>query len=238
MFDKDIRAIVPQLAMSAGTMIACSCKSIVMGKQSSLGPVDPQFGSVPAIALLEEVKRAYTQIMTDNRAAMFWGPILSQIPPSFLMKCEEAVNSSNDFISKTLAANMFSHLEGQVLADKLASATSLLANVADGKAHNTHFQIDECKKAGLVVERLEDDQKLQDLTLTIHHCFMHTLSNTLAFKIIENQLGRTMVKIQQQQVIIQAPIASPPSPPVDTPPVTSPPDAAIKALFESNFLPS
>jgi ClpP class serine protease len=43
MFDKDIRAIIPQLAMSAGTMIACSCKSIVMGKQSSLGPVDPQF---------------------------------------------------------------------------------------------------------------------------------------------------------------------------------------------------
>ena len=32
----DVRVIVPQLALSAGTMIACSARSIVMGKQSSL----------------------------------------------------------------------------------------------------------------------------------------------------------------------------------------------------------
>ncbi len=42
-FQKDIRVIVPQLSMSAGTMIACSAKEIVMGRQSSLGPIDPQF---------------------------------------------------------------------------------------------------------------------------------------------------------------------------------------------------
>lgn len=31
-FGNDIRVIVPQLAMSAGTMIACSAKEIIMGK--------------------------------------------------------------------------------------------------------------------------------------------------------------------------------------------------------------
>lgn len=36
-FEGNIRAIIPQLAMSGGTMIACSCKEIIMGKQSSLG---------------------------------------------------------------------------------------------------------------------------------------------------------------------------------------------------------
>ena len=40
-FQGDMRAIVPQLAMSGGTIIACACKEIVMGKQSSLGPIDP-----------------------------------------------------------------------------------------------------------------------------------------------------------------------------------------------------
>ena len=44
MFGNDVRAIVPQIAMSAGTMIACSCKYIIMGKESNLGPIDPQFG--------------------------------------------------------------------------------------------------------------------------------------------------------------------------------------------------
>ena len=41
-FGEDIRAIIPQTSMSGGTMIACSCKEILMGKHSSLGPVDPQ----------------------------------------------------------------------------------------------------------------------------------------------------------------------------------------------------
>jgi ClpP class serine protease len=41
-FGNDIRAFVPQLAMSAGTIIACACKEIFMGKHSNLGPVDPQ----------------------------------------------------------------------------------------------------------------------------------------------------------------------------------------------------
>ncbi|MCY4312731.1 MAG: ATP-dependent Clp protease proteolytic subunit [Gammaproteobacteria bacterium] len=38
----DIRVIVPQLAMSAATMIACSGDQIMLGKHSSLGPTDPQ----------------------------------------------------------------------------------------------------------------------------------------------------------------------------------------------------
>lgn len=37
-----IRVIVPQAAMSAATMLACAANEIVMGKQSSLGPIDPQ----------------------------------------------------------------------------------------------------------------------------------------------------------------------------------------------------
>jgi ClpP class serine protease len=41
MFGTDIRAVVPQIAMSAGTMIALSCKEILMGKHSNLGPIDP-----------------------------------------------------------------------------------------------------------------------------------------------------------------------------------------------------
>ena len=53
MFKTDMRAIVPQIALSGGTMIACACKEIVMGKQSSLGPIDPQLGGVAAHGVVE-----------------------------------------------------------------------------------------------------------------------------------------------------------------------------------------
>jgi ATP-dependent protease ClpP protease subunit len=39
---KHIRVIVPLYAMSAATMIACAADEILMGRQSALGPIDPQ----------------------------------------------------------------------------------------------------------------------------------------------------------------------------------------------------
>ena len=50
-------AFVPQLAMSGGTMMACACREIYMGRQSSIGPTDPQFGGTPASGIVEEFQR-------------------------------------------------------------------------------------------------------------------------------------------------------------------------------------
>ena len=57
-FHNDIRVIVPQISMSAGTMIACAAKVIIMGKQSSLGPIDPQFNGIPAYNIKAEFEEA------------------------------------------------------------------------------------------------------------------------------------------------------------------------------------
>lgn len=195
LFGSDMRAIVPQIAMSAGTMIACSCASIVMGKQSSLGPVDPQFGIIGAANLLSEVKKAKAEIAANPTAALFWNPILSKITPSFVERCELAVQDSNEFIASTLRTNMLSNLAKTEQDKVLQNIISVFAN-NDGKAHNTHIQADKCKEVGLVIENLEEDQTLQDLVLTIHHCYMHTLMNTPAFKIIENHLGKALVRQQ------------------------------------------
>lgn len=47
-FAGDVRCFVPQMAMSAGTMIACASREIWPGMQSSLGPIDPQLNGLPA----------------------------------------------------------------------------------------------------------------------------------------------------------------------------------------------
>ncbi len=68
-FGIDIRVIVPQIAMSGGTMIACSSKEILMGKQSSLGPIDPQYRGVSAQGVLSEFKKAQEDVKQDKAAA-------------------------------------------------------------------------------------------------------------------------------------------------------------------------
>lgn len=77
-FNNDIRVIVPHMAMSAGTMIACSAKEIIMGKESSLGPIDPQYRNVPAEGVIEEFNRAVQEIQANPQLALVWKEIISQ----------------------------------------------------------------------------------------------------------------------------------------------------------------
>lgn len=98
MFGKNIRAIVPQIAMSAGTMIACSCYKVLVGKQSNLGPIDPQIGGIPADVVVSEFRRAFEEIQADPIKAQVWAPILNRYTPSFLTQCEYAIDWSKKFV--------------------------------------------------------------------------------------------------------------------------------------------
>lgn len=98
MFGRDIRAIVPQIALSAGTMIACACKEIVMGKQSSLGPIDPQIGGIPAHGVVEEFERAKVEIKNDPSAIPIWQAIVAKYSPAFIgrMRKGDSLVQRND----------------------------------------------------------------------------------------------------------------------------------------------
>lgn len=47
---------VPRRAKSAATLICCGADRIHMGSLSELGPIDPQFGAIPALALKHSVE--------------------------------------------------------------------------------------------------------------------------------------------------------------------------------------
>lgn len=77
-FKNDIRCFVPQLAMSAGTMIACACNEIFMGRQSSLGSIDPQFGGIPAHGVIDEFKKALVEVKDNPASVPLWQQIISK----------------------------------------------------------------------------------------------------------------------------------------------------------------
>lgn len=198
----DIRVIVPQLAMSCGTMIACSANKIVMGKQSSLGPIDPQLKGIAAHGILEEFKKAYKEIKKDNSKIAVWQPIINKYNPTLIGECEKAVKWS-----KTIARNALSKRMLKDEPKKKSIINKILKELASHSitlSHERHLSAEKCKKLGLVVESLEDNQKFQDAVLTVHHAFMHTLTATPAFKIIENHLGIAYIQTLQS-LIIQSP---------------------------------
>jgi membrane-bound ClpP family serine protease len=195
MFGTNIRAIVPQIALSAGTMIACACKEIVMGKQSSLGPIDPQIGGIPAHGIVEEFKRAITAAQATPHQIPIWQAVVAKYSPAFVVECEHAIAMTNGMATSWLQTGMFaSDPKAQQAVPRIVSE---LGDHAISKSHGRHLSIDYCQNLGLKIVKLEDDQKLQDAVLTVHHSMIHTLGATAAFKIIENHEGQAFIQISQ-----------------------------------------
>ncbi|HVP96396.1 SDH family Clp fold serine proteinase [Methanoregula sp.] len=192
MFDEDIRVIVPQLAMSAGTMIACASKCIIMGKQSSLGPIDPQYKGLPAHGIIEEFNRAYIECKKDQDKIPVWQPIIARYHPTLIGECEKSITWSNSLVRTWLKQYMFNQ-DGNADA-KVKKIINYLASHSKTKAHDRHFSAATCLELGLNIEMMECDQRLQDAILAVHHSYIHTLSSTDAFKIIENHNGVAFVQ--------------------------------------------
>lgn len=202
-YKSDIRVFVPQLAMSGGTLLALCGKEIWMGKHSNLGPIDPLFGSIPAVTLLEEFELAYAEIKRQPTRVKVWAPILGQISPTFLTQAKQAIDLSHAIAIKAMTGGMFDESRaGKTLARKIAQQ---LTDVSTHKEHGRHIHADECKKMGLVIKDIESDNDLQDAILSVHHAFLITLQNTPAAKVIENQNGSAFVKSIQTQVLMAKP---------------------------------
>lgn len=191
MFGKNIRAIIPQLAMSAGTMISCACSEIVMGKQSNIGPFDPQFGGIPAHGVLEEFEKAIQEVKKDPLSVPIWQTIIGKYHPTFLGECQKAIELADDIVYSWLMTGMF---DGDANASEKSKNIVLALNDHVGtKTHSRHLHIEDAVNFGLKVHQLEDDPVLQDLVLTVHHAYMHTFANSSAGKIIENHHGSVIV---------------------------------------------
>ena len=192
MFGNDIRAIVPQIAMSAGTMIACSCKSIVMGKQSNLGPIDPQFMSIPAHGILEEFNRIMDEVRRDPSTITVWREVLKKYNPTLIGECEKAIKWSETMVSEWLKDNMFK--DDKDKDEKVENIINYLGSHAMTLSHSRHIHMHDLKTIGLKIEEMEKDQELQDKILSVHHATTISISQTKATKIIENNLGKAYIQ--------------------------------------------
>ena len=212
-----IRVFVPLAAMSAATMMALSADEVVMGQHSQLGPIDPQFiistpegpRSAPAKAILNQFDLAKRECrVPENLAA--WMPILRTYAPGLLTQCQDSQRLASDMVAGWLESFMFAGDENAKERSKAIS--EWFADYESFQSHGRRVGRDQAREVGVKVVNLEDDDRLQDAVLSVHHATMHTFANTLAQKIIENHRGRAWVRIG---ATIQVPAVS--TPPAVTP---------------------
>lgn len=190
-FGKDIRVIIPQMAMSAGTMISCCAKEVIMGKHSNLGPIDPQYGMYRAHGIIEEFENIKQEHVKNPLGTQVWGPILSKYTPTLVGECQKVIDWSNGLVKQWLKENMFEGVTN--VEDKANNVVESIGSHALTKSHSRHLHIDYLRNIGLNITALEEDSELQDKVLSIHHSTMITISSTKAAKIIENQNGVSFI---------------------------------------------
>lgn len=192
MFGTNIRAIVPQLALSAGTMTALACREVVMGKHSSLGPTDPQIGGVAAHSLIHEFNTAAQQITADSGYIPLWQQVFSRMGPTVFTAAQHAIAWTNQMVEEWLTTGMF---DGDPdAAQKAKAVVDNFGSQAVNHVHERHIPITRARDWGVNVVELEADQVLQELVLTIHHSSLQTLANCGISKLIENHNGVAFVQ--------------------------------------------
>lgn len=192
----DLRVIVPQNAMSAGTIFACAANRIVMGKHSALGPIDPQLlirhnggvYSVAAHSLLAEFQLAQASINTPNTNPLLWINKVNMYHPGQLIECQKAINLSKTLVKDWLQRYMFGGMpdaqqRAGAVADWLGEHNNFLT-------HGRPIGIEQARAHGLVVDALEEDQAFQEAVLSVFHATVATFLVTPCVKMVENDAGR------------------------------------------------
>jgi hypothetical protein len=141
-----------------------------------------------------------------------WMPILRGYGPGLLQQCEDSRELAERMVSSWLESYMFASLP-----DAKTKAMTIAKWFADYDAFQSHgrrVSFDQAETIGLKVVRLEEDNQLQDLVLSVYHATSHTFSGTPALKIIENHHGTAWVRLGGTFAIARpaAPAPSPSSP--------------------------
>lgn len=200
-----IRAVVPVAAMSAATMMVLACDEILMATHSQLGPIDPQFTvltpegprSSPSQAILDQFEMAKKECQNPRNIGA-WLPLLRSLLPGLIAQCIHSRDQAVRFVSEQLTARM---LSGD--AEKAEKVAAWFADFSSFKSHSRPVTIEDVIDQGLNVAKLEKDQQLQDLVLSVHHAVRHTFNDTGTFKLIENHHGRAY--LEMGQLIVQQP---------------------------------
>ncbi len=199
----NIEVIVPAFAMSAGTMIALASNKIIMGRQSQLGPIDPQMGVggnyISARAIVEQFNRARLDIVGDPAngivgdmaMAHVWAPVLATIGPALMQEAQNALDYSERMVAQWLSQRMVGEYEPDEIK-ATEKAQTIAQHFNDASVHLSHgrrIDRDEARGVGVLVDDLEDDQKLQEAVLTLYHLMTITFEQGPSAKMISGSSG-------------------------------------------------
>ena len=109
---KEFTVIIPDLAKSAGTILALGAHHILMGPTSDLGPIDPQLQVgqsgrllVSAKDIIAAVEAAETAVQTKPETYALHSALLADVTALMVQQARSALARSEDIMREALTSN-------------------------------------------------------------------------------------------------------------------------------------
>ena len=210
-----IRFIVPANAFSAATLMTFAGDEIVMDDMSTLGPIDPQIGGIPARAILKAFEEIEEKIKKDGIQALApYGPLIQKYDLHLIQICRVAELLSRELAEKWLSQFMFRGWEGEAKdkGDHVSKITDFFSDYDYHKSHSRGINRTVAKEKGfniIFVETMDPD--LQGLYMSLYNQYQFLFDKSGCFKQFENNRGINWGR-QASVTPIQVPIQGPPQP--------------------------
>lgn len=168
--------VIPRRAKSAATLISLGANSIHMGSMSELGPIDPQFGSLPALSLSSSLQSIAKVVSAQPLSSDMFAKFLSEKLDLRILGYFERVSESAEQYAQRLLVGKKPPKEIQEIAHSL---------VYEYKDHS--FVIDKEEAKARLGDIIKTDTEEYRLANEIHK-FMREL-NILSSIIRKKNVG-------------------------------------------------
>ena len=198
------KVIVPNMAMSAATVLGMGADKVVMSDTSKLGPIDPQMlYSTKEGAFLRAAKSfidAFASLVTEaNDLAGKNQPIaghlhlLTKQDPSWIVECVRAIKATVDLGFRVLKSGM---LKGKADGEIHAVVDRFL-KIGDNTSHGRTIDCAEAKQMGLEIEQVKRDSDYWKLVWELYVRTEYYTRNKSLAKYICSDTGAIEVQVRR-----------------------------------------
>jgi Periplasmic serine proteases (ClpP class) len=217
-FEK-LGVIIPGSAKSAGTIFTMAGDEILMGADSSLGPIDAQMMMngkyFSADAFLDGLTKIKEEVLSTGKLNPAYIPILQNISPGEIQRCENAQNFSRTLVtnwlktykfkywetrntSRTKVTDTYKETRAKEIADKLCKHSDWLT-------HGRSIRISDLEQMKLLITDYSKDADLSEAIDRYYTLLRMTFDMTGIYKIFET-VGSQIYQSVSQAVPPTVPI--------------------------------
>lgn len=206
---KSVRFIIPGNAYSAATLLCFSGDAILMGAESTLGPIDPQINGIPVRAILRGFEAVEKRLAEEGpKALTAYMPLISKYDLHLFEICRSAEALSSELATTWLSQYM---LKTEPTDKRVADLVAFFESYDLHKTHARPIDRNKAQELGLEVVPLEKIEGLNEFVRSLYNQYELFFDKSPFYKLFEDSRGVNWGR-RISEVMVEVPQSGPPAP--------------------------